>query len=119
MLRHIETVLGRRASLKCLLHQSLRQKGWVVHGGLNYGVDFILYEGSPEEEHARYSLLMKDRNDSCSWREAVAVNRVATTARKKLVIAFVSGSDPSTFSAHFVQVNRWVPENDRNPFPNQ
>lgn len=35
------------------VYRFFRLNGWVVKSGLNYGTDFILYQSSPEEEHAQ------------------------------------------------------------------
>lgn len=104
---------GRRVAVA---YADLRGKGWIVQSGLNYGADFLLYERGPEEEHAPYAVVVRAaRRDAhgsgLCWREGLALNRVAATARKHLVVAFVpaDGRPP----VRYLHLSRWSPENDR------
>ncbi len=38
-----------------IVFERLRDSGWIVRSGLNYGTDFVLYRTSPETEHAEYT----------------------------------------------------------------
>jgi tRNA-splicing endonuclease subunit Sen2 len=98
-----------------LVYSDLRARGWAVQSGLNYGTDFLLYRTSPETEHAPYAVVV--RPDPCPefvWREAIALNRVAATAKKQLVVAFVSQNG----GTRYLHISRWIPETERrNPGP--
>lgn len=37
----------------CLLAHDLRQKGWHLRRGINYGADFLLYSSSPDDVHSK------------------------------------------------------------------
>lgn len=36
------------------VYRELRQEGWIVRSGLNYGTDFVLYRSNLDAEHAQY-----------------------------------------------------------------
>lgn len=93
--------------LRCIVYDELRGRGWVVQSGLNYGVDFLLYRKSPEVEHAPFAVLVRAEGDRITWQDAVAFSRVAATARKQLVIAFVDGPHRA---CRYLKVARWIPE---------
>lgn len=93
--------------LQCIVYDELRGRGWIVQSGLNYGVDFLLYRKSPEVEHAPFAVLVRAKGDRITWQDAVAFGRVAATARKQLVIAFVDGAH---HACRYLKVSRWIPE---------
>lgn len=127
----LDTHGGRGMRHRTLAYDALRRKGWIVHSGLNYGTDFLLYTRGPEEEHAPFAVAIKCEREGCTWREAAALNRVASTAKKRLIIAFVGDAaeahedhkacedhkdceDPvAGFHIRFLSVSRWIPEMDR------
>ncbi|PJF17255.1 tRNA intron endonuclease [Paramicrosporidium saccamoebae] len=113
--RLIKSDYGETAYRQMLIYSDLRARGWIVQGGLNYGTDFLLYRTSPETEHAPYAVVV--RPDPCPefvWREAIALNRVAATAKKQLVVAFVSHDG----MIRYLHISRWIPEAERrNPGP--
>lgn len=121
LLELLEQQRGREMRLKILAYNALRNKGWIVHSGLNYGTDFLIYANGPDKEHAPYAVVVKCEKEGCTWREASALNRVASTAKKRLVVAFVSEEDgkgapnnPSQgFRIKFLCISRWIPEMDR------
>lgn len=86
----------RLTYLRVLAYQCLRQRGWIVQSGLNYGADYIIYKQNPEEEHATHTVIVQGEGEAdhkLLWREVVAYCRVAHSARKKLLIAFVNDVD--------------------------
>lgn len=96
--------------LQSIAYGTLRESGWVVQSGLNYGADFLLYRLRPENEHSPYAVVIQPfENNELTWRQAVALNRVSTTAKKRLLIAFVSLDG----KVRFLKIKRWTPEEDR------
>lgn len=64
------------------VYTDFRKAGWVVRSGLNYGVDFVLYRASPDEEHARFAVLVLEAQEALSWRRLLGTNRSCVGAKK-------------------------------------
>lgn len=69
----------------------LRRKGYVVKTALKYGADFRIYDkGSlPGSKHAKWVCFCFKETKSFSWKEFSAINRVAHSTRKRVLIAVV------------------------------
>lgn len=114
----------RKTLLYCrmLAYAHIRDLGWIVQLGLNYGADFLLYRESPEAEHATFTVMVQElpwngyevegeSTDALTWQQVVGLSRVATTARKRLIIAYVTvtnkGKADGQCGCKFLQVSRW------------
>lgn len=67
-----------------------------------------------ESESTPISTKEPHKPESLSWRKILALNRVCASARKRLVVAYVTGpliSDDT--KVRFLSVSRWCPESDR------
>jgi len=73
--------------LKYLVYRDLREKGLVVTPGVKYGCDFAVYKRGPGIDHAPYMVSVKSRNDEISATDIVRAGRLATTVRKRFIIA--------------------------------
>ena len=109
-----------------------RRKGWVPKSGLKYGVQYVLYRGSPEVYHSSYGVLVRpcevgsgDCTPGLRWRDVIAASRVSESVCKELVVCYVAKVAPSgtveeasldfsdcarTFDVREVFVTRMVPE---------
>lgn len=107
---------------RMLAYAHIRDLGWIVQLGLNYGADFLLYRGSPETEHATFTVMVRElpqseheiegrSADDLTWQQVVGLSRVATTARKRLIIVYVAVTNKDRVdgqcSFKFLQVSRW------------
>ncbi|MCD6088485.1 tRNA-intron lyase [Candidatus Bathyarchaeota archaeon] len=72
---------------KYLVYRDLREKGLVVTPGVKYGCDFAVYKRGPGIDHAPYMVSVKSRKDEISATEIVRAGRLATTVRKRFIIA--------------------------------
>lgn len=67
-------------------YELLRDGGWVVRSGLNYGTDFVLYRSTPDTEHAEFAVVAIDgstRVDTdMTWRRLLGINRSCVGAKK-------------------------------------
>lgn len=71
--------------------------GWIVKSGENYGTDFLLYEGGPLLDHARYGcIIVLSTNDPLSgmksdmtYQALMAHSRVIQSVSKELLLAVV------------------------------
>ncbi|MEM2889223.1 MAG: tRNA-intron lyase [Candidatus Bathyarchaeia archaeon] len=72
---------------KYAVYKNLREKGLVVTPGVKYGCDFAVYKEGPGIDHAPYMVSVKDQKDNITATEIVKAGRLATTVRKRFIIA--------------------------------
>jgi tRNA-intron endonuclease len=73
--------------LKYSVYQDLRGKGYIVTPGIKYGCDFAVYKYGPGLEHAPYMVSVKKSEELLTATEIVKAGRLATTVRKRFIIA--------------------------------
>ncbi len=69
------------------VYQDLRDNGLVVTPGIKFGCDFAVYKYGPGVEHAPYMVSVKTAASTMSATEIVKAGRLATTVRKRFIIA--------------------------------
>jgi tRNA-intron endonuclease len=79
----------RNFDSKYLVYKNLRDKGHVVLPGIKFGCDFAVYEHGPGIDHAPYLVQVVGKRDKLSATHVVLSGRLATTVRKKFIIAIV------------------------------
>jgi len=79
--------------LKYAVYRDLRDQGLIVTPGIKYGCDFAVYKHGPGVEHAPYMVSVKRTKDEVTATEIVKAGRLATTVRKRFIIAV---PDPET-----------------------
>ncbi len=72
---------------KYSVYQDLRESGLVVTPGIKFGCDFAVYKYGPGVEHAPYMVSVKTASSDISATEIVKAGRLATTVRKRFIIA--------------------------------
>ena len=72
---------------KYIVYKDLRQKGYVIRPGLKFGADFAIYQHGPGIDHAPFIVHVLPNIDSISAIEMVRAGRLATSVRKKFIIA--------------------------------
>ncbi len=72
---------------KYVVYQDLRESGLIVTPGIKFGCDFAVYKYGPGVEHAPYMVSVKTATASISATEIVKAGRLATTVRKRFIIA--------------------------------
>ncbi len=72
---------------KYMVYRDLREQGLVVTPGIKYGCDFAVYKDGPGIDHAPYMISVKNRKDNITATEIVKNGRLATTVRKRFIIA--------------------------------
>jgi len=87
VLRNRARRLYENFDLKYLVYRDLREKGLVVTPGVKYGCDFAVYKRGPGIDHAPYMVSVKSRKDEISATDIVRAGRLATTVRKRFIIA--------------------------------
>ena len=72
---------------KYAVYHDLRDSGLIVTPGIKFGVDFAVYKYGPGVEHAPYMVTVKKAGSEISATEIVKNGRLATTVRKRFIIA--------------------------------
>lgn len=72
---------------KYSVYRHLREHGLTVTPGIKFGSDFAVYQHGPGVEHAPYMITVKKPYDEMTATEIVKAGRLATTVRKRFIIA--------------------------------
>ena len=72
---------------KYAVYHDLRDSGLIVTPGIKFGCDFAVYKYGPGVEHAPYMVTVKKAGTDISATEIVKNGRLATTVRKRFIIA--------------------------------
>jgi tRNA-intron endonuclease len=72
---------------KYAVYRHLRDNGLIVTPGIKFGCDFAVYKYGPGVEHAPYMVSVKKAGSEISATEIVKAGRLATTVRKRFIIA--------------------------------
>jgi len=72
---------------KYAVYRDLRESDMVVTPGIKFGCDFAVYKYGPGVEHAPYMVSVKTAGSDISATEIVKAGRLATTVRKRFIIA--------------------------------
>ncbi len=86
-LQQIAKQLYEEFDEKYTVYRDLRSKDLVVTPGIKFGCDFAVYKHGPGVEHAPYMVSVKKPESSLSATEIVKTGRLATTVRKRFIIA--------------------------------
>jgi tRNA-intron endonuclease len=86
-LRRRARKLYEEFDLKYAVYKDLRDRGLIVTPGVKYGCDFAVYKYGPGVDHAPYLVSVKSRRDEITAAEIVKAGRLATTVRKRFIIA--------------------------------
>jgi tRNA-intron endonuclease len=91
--------LDKKIETKLIAYKNLRSRGYILKTALKYGADFRVYEKGikPGEDHARWVLFVVKENDSLSWHDFAAKNRIAHSTKKNLLIAIVDEEDDVSY----------------------
>ncbi|TXT65833.1 MAG: tRNA-splicing endonuclease [Promethearchaeota archaeon] len=83
---------------KYTIYNDLREKGYIPRPGLKFGADFVVYKKGPGLEHSPFIVHVLPHDSNISAVGIVRAGRLATSVRKKFVIA-----NPSTTSYYFFE----------------
>lgn len=73
--------------LNHMVYKDLREHGYVVLPGIKFGCEYAVYEQGPGIDHAPYLVSVKDAREGLTTNEIVRAGRLATTVRKRFIIA--------------------------------
>lgn len=69
------------------VYEDLRKRGFVVRPGLKFGADFAVYRQGPGIDHSLFIVEVIAKSDEVSAIEVVRAGRLATSVRKRFVLA--------------------------------
>ena len=72
---------------KYTIYKDLREKGYVPRPGLKFGADFVVYKKGPGLEHSSFIVHVLPHDSKITAIDMVRAGRLATSVRKKFVIA--------------------------------
>jgi tRNA-intron endonuclease len=72
---------------KYAVYRDLRDTELIVTPGIKFGCDFAVYKHGPGVEHAPYMVSVKSASSEITATEIVKAGRLATTVRKRFIIA--------------------------------
>jgi len=72
---------------KFLVYEDLRNSGYIVTSGMKFGSTFAVYRKGPGIDHAPYIVDVMLSNDAIGSTEIIRAGRLATTVRKRFIIA--------------------------------
>ncbi len=87
LLRQLAKQLYEEFNEKYTVYRDLRENGYVVTPGIKFGCDFAVYKHGPGLEHAPYMVSVKRTKSEITATEIVKAGRLATTVRKRFIIA--------------------------------
>ena len=72
---------------KYAVYKDLRSSSLIVTPGIKFGCDFAVYKYGPGIEHAPYMVSVKPKKEGITATEIVKAGRLATTVRKRFILA--------------------------------
>jgi len=72
---------------KYAVYRDLRDSELIVTPGIKFGCDFAVYKHGPGVEHAPFMVSVKSAKSEMTATEIVKAGRLATTVRKRFIIA--------------------------------
>ncbi|HUT82015.1 MAG TPA: tRNA-intron lyase [Candidatus Bathyarchaeia archaeon] len=78
---------------KMLIYKDMRRRGLIPRPGLKFGADFAVYQQGPGIDHSPYAITALPKGSELTARELVRAGRLATSVRKKFVIATILASN--------------------------
>jgi len=81
------------------VYRELRTRGYTLKTALKFGADFRVYRRGvkPGDDHAKWVLFCADENAGLTWRQFSAMNRVAHSTRKHLLVGVVDDEGDVTY----------------------
>lgn len=82
---------------KLLIFEDMRARGLVPRPGLKFGADFAVYQQGPGLDHSPYVITALPRGSDLTAIELVRAGRLATSVRKKFVIATIHSTNEISY----------------------
>jgi tRNA-intron endonuclease len=84
---------------KYIVFRDMRNRGYIVKTALKFGADFRVYDRGikPGEDHAKWILFPVSESKGFTWHTFSAMNRVAHSTRKNLLVGIVDSESDVTY----------------------
>jgi tRNA-intron lyase len=79
----------REKDIKYLIYNDLKNKGYYIIPGNNYGVDFLVYKDDPNFVHSQFLVNCYEKNENINIKEIISNERIGWNTKKKLLYGFV------------------------------
>ena len=91
--------IDKKIHVKYTVYKDLRSKGYLLKTALKFGADFRVYDKGkrPGKAHAKWILYPVSEEESLTWHDFSAKNRVAHSTKKNLLIAIVDSEGDITY----------------------
>ena len=86
-LRSMARKLYEDFDAKYAVYRDLRGQKLIVTPGIKFGCDFAVYKHGPGVDHAPYMVSVRKAKDEMSATDVVKAGRLATTVRKRFIVA--------------------------------
>lgn len=90
--------------IKYSVYEYLKDRDYIIRGGIKYGSDFTVYTLGPGYEHAPYVITVVSKDRKIKPTDIVALGRVSHSVKKHPVLAIV---DRNTRQVRYI-VFKWV-----------
>jgi tRNA-intron endonuclease len=81
------------------VYRDIRTRGYITKTALKFGADYRVYPRGvkPGQSHATWVLFATSESDSYTWRQFAAMNRVAHSTKKNLLVGIVDSEGEVTY----------------------
>jgi tRNA-intron endonuclease len=85
--------------IRFCVYRDIRTRGYITKTALKYGADFRVYDRGqePGKAHAKWVLYAVSENEKFDWKKFAAMNRVAHSVRKKLLVGILDDEGDVTY----------------------
>ena len=85
--------------IKYVVFRDMRNRGYIVKTALKFGAEFRVYDRGvkPGDDHAKWILFPVSESKSLTWYNFSAMNRVAHSTRKSLLVGIVDVESSVTY----------------------
>lgn len=85
--------------IKYVVFRDMRNRGYIVKTALKFGAEFRVYDRGikPGDDHAKWILFPVSESRSLTWYNFSAMNRVAHSTRKNLLVGIVDAESSVTY----------------------
>lgn len=82
---------------KIFIYEDIRKRGLIPRPGLKFGADFAVYQQGPGLDHSPYVITALPKGSDLTALELVRAGRLATSVKKKFVIATILQSNKVSY----------------------
>ncbi|XP_065211236.1 tRNA-splicing endonuclease subunit Sen34 [Planococcus citri] len=104
---------SNKEKLRYEVFKDLWERNFRLTCGVNFGGDFLCYEGDPIEFHASYIVACRPSDSKISCKELISYGRVGNSTRKIVVIASKNVLENENENSVMYQCLEWISDKDK------